>query len=189
MFASRVVPEKNECRLAEEIKKIKKNEVHVIDIAKLPEDKQSFVFGDAIRTLYNLKLGEYDDEPNVSPPSCIVVFIDELNKYASKDAHKSSPILGELLNVTERGRSNRLVLFGAEQFRSAIHPRITGNCATHAYGRTNSIETSSKDYGSLPTTYKNTLVRLEQGEYLIQNPVFRSLLKINFPLPIYKQFK
>jgi hypothetical protein len=188
MFANRIVPEKSECRLANEIKNIKKNDVYVIDIAKLPEDKQSFVFGDAIRTMYNLKLGEYDDEPNVSPPSCIVVFIDELNKYASKDTHKSSPILGELLNVTERGRSSRLVLFGAEQFRSAIHPRITGNCATHAYGRTNSIETSSKDYGSLPNTYKNMLARLEQGEYLIQNPVFRSLLKINFPLPIYKQF-
>jgi DNA helicase HerA-like ATPase len=189
MFANRVVPEKNECRLAEEIKKIKKNEVYVIDIAKLPEDKQSFVFGDAIRTIYNLKLGEYDDETNVCPPSRIVVFIDELNKYASKDVPKSSPILKELLDVTERGRSLGVVLFGAEQFRSAIHPRITGNCATQAYGRTNSIETSSKDYGSLPNTYKNMLVRLKQGEYLIQNPVFRSLLKINFPMPIYKQIK
>ena len=29
----------------------------------------------------------------------------------------------------------------------------------------------------------------EQGDYLIQNPIFRSLLKIRFPKPIYKQFK
>ena len=102
---------------------------------------------------------------------------------------KSSPILRELLDVTERGRSLGVVLFGAEQFRSAIHPRITGNCSTHAYGRTNSIETSTKDYGSLPNTYKNMLTRLEQGEYLVQNPIFRSLLKVSFPRPIYKQFK
>jgi len=190
MFVSRVVDKNNECRLADEIKKIKANEVCVIDIAKLPEDKQAFVFGDALRTIYNLKLGEYDGEDgDIAPPSRIVVFIDELNKYASKDVPKSSPILRELLDVTERGRSLGVVLFGAEQFRSAIHPRITGNCATHAYGRTNTIETSAKDYGSLPTTYKNMLVRLEQGEYLIQNPVFRSLLKIRFPYPIYKQFK
>jgi len=60
MFAQRVVTQDNECRLADELKKIKKNEVCVIDIAKLPEDKQSFVFGDAVRTIYNLKLGEYD---------------------------------------------------------------------------------------------------------------------------------
>jgi len=189
MFVNRVVNDKGECRLADEIKQIQENQVCVIDIAKLPEDKQAFVFGDALRTIYNLKLGEYDDEKGVSPPTRIVVFIDELNKYASKDVPKSSPILKELLDVTERGRSLGVVLFGAEQFRSAIHPRITGNCATHAYGRTNTIETSSKDYGSLPTTYKNMLVRLEQGEYLIQNPVFRSLLKIRFPYPIYKQFK
>ena len=189
MFANRVVPEKNECRLADELKKIGKNDVVVIDIAKLPEDKQAFVFGDAVRTIYNLKLGEYDMETDVAPPSRIIVFIDELNKYASKDVPKTSPILHELLDVTERGRSLGVILFGAEQFRSAIHDRVTGNCATHAFGRTNSIETSTKNYGSLPNTYKNMLTRLEQGDYLIQNPVFRSLLKIRFPKPIYKQFK
>lgn len=189
MFATRVDYEKNECRLNEELKQIKKNDVCVIDVAKLPEDKQAFIFGDTLRTIYNLKLGEYDGEEGVNPPSKIIAFIDELNKYASKDTPKSSPILKEILDVTERGRSLGVVLFGAEQFRSNIHQRVTGNCATHAYGRTNSIETSSKDYSSLPSTYKNMLTRLEQGDYLIQNPVFRSLLKIKFPKPIYKQFK
>ena len=188
MFSNRVIPEQSECRLAEELKHIQKNEVHVIDIAKLPEDKQAFVFGDAVKTIYNLKLGEYDNK-GVTPPSRIVIFIDELNKYASSDVPKSSPILRQILDVTERGRSLGVVLFGAEQFRSAIHKRVTGNCATHAYGRTNSIETSTGDYKSLPNTYRNMLTRLSQGEYLIQNPVFRSLLKIKFPKPIYKQFK
>ncbi len=189
MFATRVVPTQSECRLADELKHIKKNEVHVIDVAKLGEDKQAFVFGDALKTLYNLKLGEYDNEDGISPPSRIVIFIDELNKYASSDVPKSSPILRQILDVTERGRSLGVVLFAAEQFRSAIHKRVTGNCATHAYGRTNSIETATSDYKSLPETYRNMLMRLSQGDYLIQNPVFRSLLKIRFPKPIYKQFK
>ncbi len=189
MFANRVVEANNECRLGEDLKHIKANDVCVIDIAKLPEDKQAFVFGAAIRTIYNLKLGEYDDEIESGIPNRIVVFIDELNKYASKDTPKQSPILREILDITERGRSLGVVLFGAEQFRSNIHQRVTGNCATHAYGRTNSIETGTKDYGSLPTTYKNMLTRLNQGDYIIQNPIFRSLLKIHFPEPIYKQFK
>ena len=188
MFVNRSDSSKHECRLADELKHIKENDVYVIDVAKLPEDKQAFVFGDAVRTIYNLKLGEYDAE-DINPPSRIIVFMDELNKYASKDTPKSSPILREILDVTERGRSLGVVLFGAEQFRSNIHQRVTGNCATHAYGRTNSIETATKDYGSLPSTYKNMLTRLEQGDYLIQNPIFRSLLKIRFPRPIYKQFK
>ena len=189
MFANRPDPSRHECRLADDLKHIKGNDVYVIDVAKLPEDKQAFVFGDAVRTIYNLKLGEYDAEAGVQPPTRIIIFIDELNKYASKDTPKSSPILREILDVTERGRSLGVVLFGAEQFRSNIHQRVTGNCATHAYGRTNSIETSTKDYSSLPSTYKNMLTRLEQGDYLIQNPIFRSLLKIKFPKPIYKQFK
>jgi len=189
MFGQRVRTEQSECRLADELKHIKKNEVHVIDIAKLPEDKQAFVFGDAVKTIYNLKLGEYDNEDGINAPSRIVIFIDELNKYASSDVPKNSPILRQILDVTERGRSLGVILFGAEQFRSAIHRRVTGNCATHAYGRTNSIETSTGDYRSLPDTYRNMLTRLSQGEYLIQNPVFRSLLKIKFPKPIYKQFK
>lgn len=190
MFANRADKDNGECRLTEAITEIKANDVMVIDIAKLPEDKQAFVFGDAIRTIYNLKLGEYDDVVDVKKvPSRIVVFIDELNKYASKETPKSSPILREILDVTERGRSLGVILFGAEQFRSNIHKRVTGNCATHAYGRTNSIETATPDYSSLPATYKNMLTRLEQGDYLIQNPVFRSLLKVKFPKPIYKQFK
>ena len=79
MFANRANSANNECRLADELKSIKNNDVRVIDIAKLPEDKQAFVFGDAIRTIYNLKLGVYDGEQNVNPPARIVIFIDELN--------------------------------------------------------------------------------------------------------------
>jgi hypothetical protein len=189
MFVNLADKQSGQCRLGEALKTIKPNEVCVIDIAKLPEDKQSFVFGDTMRTLYNLKLGEYDGDEGVAPPSRLVIFIDELNKYASKDIPKGSPILRQILEVTERGRSLGIVLFAAEQFRSNIVDRVAGNCSTHAYGRTNSIETSTKDYGSLPGTYKNMLTRLEQGDYLIQNPIFRSLLKIHFPMPIYKQFK
>ena len=189
IFADITSSAQHECILGESLRTIKPNDVFVVDIAKLPEDQQSFVFGDAIQTLYNLKLGEYDDVPGVQPPTRLVVFIDELNKYASKDLPKSSPILRRILDVTERGRSDGLILFAAEQFRSNIVPRVTGNCSTHAYGRTNSIETGTGDYSSLPATYKNMLTRLEQGDYLIQNPIFRSLLKIHFPYPIYKQSK
>lgn len=189
MFARDIREDNNETRIGDALKYIKKNEVHVIDIAKLSEDKQSYVFGDAIRTIYDLQLGQYSGEEGVNPPSRIVIFIDELNKYASKDTPKNSPILRQVLDVAERGRSLGVVLFAAEQFRSAIHDRVTGNCSTHAYGRTNSIEVTKSDYKSIPSVYKTMMTRLKQGEYIIQNPVFRSLLNIKFPKPIYKQFK
>lgn len=189
LFAREIGDSNKETRIGDALKYIKKNEIHVIDIAKLSEDKQAFVFGDAVRAIYDLQLGQYNGDENVNPPSRIVIFIDELNKYASKDAPKNSPILKQVLDVAERGRSLGVVLFAAEQFRSAIHDRITGNCSTHAYGRTNSIEVSKTDYKSIPTVYKTMMTRLKQGEYIIQNPVFRSLLNIKFPKPIYKQFK
>lgn len=176
-------------RLEDSLKHIKKNEVHVIDIAKLNEDMQGFVFGDAIRTIYDLQLGQYSEDDDVNPPKKIVIFIDELNKYASQDTPKSSPILHQVLDIAERGRSLGIILFSAEQFRSAIHSRVTGNCSTHAYGRTNAIEIAKADYKFVPAVYKNMMTRLKQGEYIVQNPIFRSLLSIKFPEPIYKQYK
>lgn len=184
------VHNKNEIRISDALKNIKSNEVHVIDIAKLNEDMQGFVFGDTVRTIYDLQLGQISsDDENYTPPSKIVIFIDELNKYASADAPKSSPILRQVLDIAERGRSLGIILFSAEQFKSAIHSRVTGNCSTHAYGRTNAIEIAKNDYKFVPSVYKNMMTRLKQGEYIIQNPVFRSLLNIKFPKPIYKQFK
>ena len=180
--------EGHDIRISDALSNIKKNEVYVIDIAKLNDDMQSFVFGDAIRAIYNLKLGQ-NDNLNYNPPSKIVIFIDELNKYASSDAPKNSPILRQILDIAERGRSLGVILFAAEQFKSAIHSRVTGNCSTFAYGRTNSIEIAKSDYRFIPSVYKSMMTRLKQGEYIIQNPVFRSLLNIKFPKPIYKQFK
>ena len=189
IFARDIREDEGETRIGDALKYIKKNEVHVIDIAKISEDKQAYVFGDAIRTIYDLQLGQYAGEEGVNPPSRVVIFIDELNKYASRETPKNSPILRQVLDVAERGRSLGVVLFAAEQFRSAIHDRVTGNCSTHAYGRTNSIEVTKSDYKSIPSVYKTMMTRLKQGEYIIQNPVFRSLLNIKFPKPIYKQFK
>ena len=187
IFSQRAVPEKNEVRLRESIRDIQKNDIHVIDIAKLDEDTQAFVFGDVIRAIYELKLGQEErDEKEI--PSKIVVFIDELNKYASKDIPKNSPILKQIIDISERGRSLGIILFSVEQFKSAIHDRVKGNCASHAYGRTNAIEISKADYKYIPTVYKNMMTRLDPGEYIIEHPVFRSILNIKFPRPLYKQF-
>ena len=190
LFSKRVVAESNEIRLREHISdKIQKNDVCVIDIAKLDEDMQAFVFGDVIKAVYDMKLGQIGDRPEEEIPSKIIIFVDELNKYASNDVPKSSPILRQIIDITERGRSLGIIFFSAEQFKSVIHDRVKGNCATNAYGRTNAIELSKSDYRYIPPVYKNMMTRQKQGEYIIQNPIFRSLLNIKFPNPLYRQFK
>lgn len=174
----------NGVRLRDQIARIEKNDVMVIDIAKLDEESQGFVFGDVMRAVYNLKLGS-TDRADSDIPDRIIIFIDELNKYASTEVPKTSPILHQLLDITERGRSLGIVLFGAEQFVSDIHRRVKGNCATQAFGRTNAIEISREDFRFVPSVYKTMLTRMKQGEYIIQNPVFRSMLNIKFPLPTF----
>ena len=179
---------KGSVRLRDEIGKIQKNDVMVIDVAKMDEESQGFVFGDVMRAVYNLKLGS-SERKEEDIPDRIVIFIDVLNKYASNVVPKSSPILRQLLDITERGRSLGIVLFGAEQFVSDIHKRVKGNCATQAFGRTNAIEITKEDFRFVPSVYKTMLTRQKQGEYIIQNPVFRSMLNIKFPKPIYKYYE
>ena len=185
VFADNICEEKNEVVLADSLNQIKPNEVFVIDIAKLDEKSQAFVFGDVMETLHEMMSAK----KIAGMPDKIVVFVDELNKYASTDIPKSSPILKQLLEITERGRSLGLILFSVEQFRSAIHDRIKGNCATSAYGRTNFVEVGKPDYRYLGDTYRNIMTRLPQGEYIISNPALRSLIHIHFPKPPYKENK
>lgn len=180
---------KGEVRLEEEVKKIKKNDVLVIDVAKLEDEIQGFIFGDVVNAIYDLKLGQHEDRDEEDIPSKVIIFIDELNKYASNDVPKNSPVLRRLLEVTERGRSLGIILFSVEQFRSVIHDRVKGNCSTNAFGRTNAIEVSKPDYRFVPAVYKSMMTRLEQGEYILENPAFRSLLNMKFPNPVYRQFK
>lgn len=161
-----------------------KGQVMVIDIARLDDNAQSFVFGSVARAIYDMKLGSERNDI----PKKIIMFVDELNKYASNDVPKSSPILKQLLDIAERGRSLGIVLFGVEQFRSAIHDRVKGNCATQAYGRTNAIEVSKPDYRYIPKVYQNMMTRLTPGEYIISNPALRSLINVRFPRPTYKQY-
>ncbi|MDR1729104.1 MAG: ATP-binding protein [Prevotellaceae bacterium] len=175
----------NEVDLTDEIQNnLTANQVMVIDIARLDENTQSFVFGSVARAIYDMKLGV--DRDNI--PDKVILFVDELNKYASTDIPARSPILRQLLEITERGRSLGIILFGVEQFRSAIHDRVKGNCATQAYGRTNAIEVSKSDYRYIPKVYQNMMTRLSPGEYIISNPALRSIVNIKFPRPTYRQF-
>ena len=156
----------------------------MIDITLLDDNTQSFVFGAVARAIWEMKFET--DRNNI--PKKVILFVDELNKYASTDTPKNSPILHQLLDITERGRSLGIILFSVEQFRSAIHDRVKGNCATAAYGRTNAIEVSKPDYRYIPKVYQNMMTRLPAGEYIISNPALRSLVNVRFPFNTYKQY-
>ena len=51
------------------------------------------------------------------------------------------------------------------------------------------VEVGKPDYRYVGDTYRSMMTRLAPGEYIIQNPALRSLIKIKFPRPPYKENK
>lgn len=177
--------------IIEKIKDLKPGKILVIDIAPLPDYLQCLVFGDVIRTVFDAKLDLYQGIKSENLGR-VVIFADELNKYApASTGGRDRTLTRWLLEVTERGRSLGVVLFGAEQFRSGIHSRVLGNCSTDVFGRTNPVELSkAADYKLFSRSNKATVTRLNQGQMLLQHSLFNTaLIKVRFPFPAYRQFQ
>lgn len=170
--------------ISEEIAKIRGGETIVVDIARLADDEQTLVFGDILRTIYALYAEEGSESEDL--PDKVIIFVDELNKYAPA-REKESPIIEQVLDIAERGRSLGIVLFSAEQFMSAVHDRVVGNCSTTVIGRSGSAELSSPAYRFLDPAVKANVSRLEKGELVISHATFRQPVKIRFPRPAYLQ--
>ncbi|MBN1260150.1 MAG: ATP-binding protein [Anaerolineae bacterium] len=173
--------------IREAILALRPGNVLVVDVEPLPDYLQCLVFGDVIQTIYGIKLGDEDADPGGLGK--VVIFADELNKYAPKTGDSRRTLTQNILEVTERGRSLGTVLFGAEQFRSGVHDRVLGNCSTNVYGRTSPVEIAKcPDYRYFPNAYKAAITRLPKGSLLLQHAVFKtSLVKVKFPFPSYHQ--
>jgi DNA helicase HerA-like ATPase len=177
----------NEKLLSEVLINIKGGSTYVIDIAKLGDDEQTLVFGDILRTVYTVKSEENEERTEPSPvPEKVLIFVDELNKYAPGGS-KESPITQQVLDVAERGRSLGVILISAQQFMSAVHPRVTGNSATKIIGRTGSSEVNAPDYRFLDQDIRSSVTRLTKGELLISHAVYRQPVKVTFPRAAYRQ--
>jgi DNA helicase HerA-like ATPase len=177
---------RSERLLAEELTNIKGGWTYVVDIAKLADDEQTLVFGDILRTIYAVKSEAVEERTEKTQvPDKVIIFVDELNKYAPSG--KESPIALQVLDVAERGRSLGVILISAQQFMSAVHPRVTGNSATKIIGRTGSSEANAPDYRFLDQDIRNAVTRLGKGELLISHAVYRQPVKVIFPKPAYKQ--
>ncbi|NIQ82352.1 MAG: ATP-binding protein [Anaerolineae bacterium] len=175
----------NEKLLADEMLRIRGGHVYVVDIAKLHDEEQTLVFGDMLRSIYELK-AEPPEDRREPIPERIIFFVDELNKYAPK-GERTSPITQQVLEIAERGRSLGVILISAQQFMSSVHPRVTGNAATRILGRAGSAEVFQPDYRFLDDDLKLNMTRLAQGELIVSHNVYRQPVKVVFPMPAYKQ--
>lgn len=148
----------------------------VVDIGSVNDLEKQWVFGDVLKAVED-KMGSGE----TGELRKIVIFVDELNKYAPSGS--SSPLVNDIVDITARGGSLGVILFGAEQFASRINPQVYGNCANKAFGLTDATETSTDPYRAFPREIKDRLSELQKGELLLNVDFFGQPLRVKFPPP------
>ena len=150
--------------------------VYVVDVASLEEDAQDLIFARVVS-----KLREHLERRDLGV-SHVMVFVDELNKYAPGDGPETY-VRKMLLDISERGRYLGLVLFSAQQFRSQVHRRVVGNAGTALYGRMDMDELATPGYAVLSMATKTKLSTLEKGQLMVRHPHFAQPIFVRFPRP------
>ena len=150
--------------------------VYVIDVASLEEDAQDLVFARIVT-----KLREHLEKRDLGVKH-VIVFVDELNKYAPSEG-QDTYVRKMLLDLAERGRYLGLVLFSAQQFRSQVHRRVVGNSGTSLYGRMDADELATPGYSVLSPAVKIKLATLEKGQLMVRHPHFTQPIFVRFPRP------
>ena len=173
--------------LSDNLRRLQPGDVAVVDIARLPDYLQAFVVGDVISALRDPRLPQPDDDAEAQDTDrgIVVLFADELNKFAPKHGGARS-LTGHLREISERGRSEGIILFGAEQFRTSVDDRVTGNSGTHVFGRTTAVE-SQKDSEIRLRPQSKRVPFLRKGELLVSHTRFSAgTLKLRFPRNAYR---
>jgi DNA helicase HerA-like ATPase len=150
--------------------------VHVVDVAGVDPLVQDLVFARIVS-----QLREHLERRDLGVDH-VVVFVDELNKYAPSDG-PDTYVRRMLIDLSERGRYLGLVLFSAQQFRSQVLRRVVGNAGTALYGRMDMDELSTPGYGILSPATRAKLAALPKGELMVRHPHFTQPLFVRFPRP------
>jgi hypothetical protein len=150
--------------------------VYVVDVANVEEDAQDLIFARVVTQLRERM------EKRTLGVDHVVVFVDELNKYAPSDG-PDTYVRKMLLDVAERGRYLGLVLFAAQQFRSQVHRRVVGNSGTALYGRMDVDELATPGYATLAPATRVKLSTLNKGELMVRHPHFAQPVFVHFPRP------
>jgi hypothetical protein len=148
-------------------------ELRVVDIANCNSGVQEILVSKVITKVWKMA------EEQKLGVETVVIFVDELNKYAP--AGGQGGLRDTLVDIAARGRHLNVVLFGAEQFRSKVDTEILGNSGTSFYGRVGDEELTNAAYRSLTETTKHELLGLKKGRLLARHAHFRAPLFGTFP--------
>ncbi len=173
---------------------LKSGDFWVIDISRLHQKGQRIVFYTVIKLLSKLLENKRNQEEDVKLrsdlevsisdfPEKVVVFIDELNKFAPRTG--KAPLKEHIIDIAARGRSIGLSLIGAQQLASQVDDEILANCATFALGRSHSIELGKSTYQWLPSGMRKKATVLKKGNVFIFHAIHTKPVEITFPIPLH----
>jgi hypothetical protein len=154
------------------------NEMRVVDISQLTGIPQDLIVTSVISKIWELA------ESGRLGVDKLIIFVDELNKYAPSGSSKTSSLKDTLVDISARGRHLNLTLFGAQQFRSKVHDEVVGNAATSLYGRIGDEELTNSSYRSFSSTTREELLQLEKGRLLCRHAHYAVPVFGTFPRPM-----
>ena len=152
-------------------------EMRVVDISHLSGVPQDLVVTKVINSVWEMA------EQGRLGVDKLVIFVDELNKYAPSGSRTSS-LKDTLVDISARGRHLNLTLFGAQQFRSKVDDEVVGNAATSLYGRIGDEELTNSSYRSFSSTTREELLQLEKGRLLLRHAHYAVPVFGTFPRPM-----
>ena len=154
------------------------NEMRVVDISQLSGIPQDLIVTSVISQIWQLA------ESGRLGVDKLIIFVDELNKYAPSGSSRSSSLKDTLVDISARGRHLNLTLFGAQQFRSKVDDEVVGNAATSLYGRIGDEELTHSSYRSFSQTSREELLQLEKGRLLCRHAHYAVPVFGTFPRPM-----
>jgi len=154
------------------------NEMRVVDISQLTGIPQDLIVTSVISRIWELA------ESGRLGVDKLIIFVDELNKYAPVGNSRTSSLKDTLVDISARGRHLNLTLFGAQQFRSKVDDEVIGNAATSLYGRIGDEELTNSSYRSFSGTTREELLQLEKGRLLCRHAHYAVPVFGTFPRPM-----
>jgi DNA helicase HerA-like ATPase len=149
--------------------------IYVIHIGNLPDLAQRFLVGSMLSRIFN--------EQEKGAERRVIVFLDELSKYAPREG--SSPIKSILEDIAERGRSLGIILIGAQQSARTVSKKIIMNSSIKVVGRMSPEEVYSPEYEFLSAELKKRLTVFQPGRLILYQPSVFAPLPVKFPFPFW----
>jgi DNA helicase HerA-like ATPase len=110
-----------------------------------------------------------------------LITLDELNRFAPKGG--SDPITQQIETVATEGRSQGIILLGAQQQASLVSPKVIENAAIRAVGRSGTLELGQDVWRFLSRSARDAASQLQPDEKLLFQPSFREPMLAKIPYP------